>query len=224
MMHGIVIDNTDTMKDLGLIALSDIKIGSPEPKTSYVSVPEADGDLDLTEAISGEVRYGMRQISLTLFAVRDITGTRNGPPDERQLSGVKSALMALAHGKKKKIWLPDDPEHYFLGRITIGEKSNYNSGRFQISATVEPWRFKNEPTERVVSSGGKIIAANEQRRICPVFTVTQGGASIVFKGETYTLTNGENVFSGIRLEPGRNELTFSNVTVPITMSYQEAIL
>ena len=54
--YGVTIGDKHTFKDWGLICTK-IEISDPERKTYYVSIPGRDGDLDLSEALSGEIQY-----------------------------------------------------------------------------------------------------------------------------------------------------------------------
>ena len=66
---GIVFDETHSFRDWGL-KLKKIEIGIPKAKTEYVSVPGMNGDLDLTEAQNGGIKYEMRELKFT-FGVRN---------------------------------------------------------------------------------------------------------------------------------------------------------
>lgn len=59
MINGIRFGKYHSYDDFGLI-LSSVHIPPAAPKTNYVDIPGADGQLDLTEAL-GCVRYQMRE-------------------------------------------------------------------------------------------------------------------------------------------------------------------
>lgn len=61
---GITFDETHSFRDWGL-KLKKIEIGIPKAKTEYVSVPGMNGDLDLTEAQNGGIKYEMRELKFT---------------------------------------------------------------------------------------------------------------------------------------------------------------
>lgn len=225
MMHGVWINDKNTLDDFGLVLLADVSIGSPEPRTKYIEVPEADGDLDFTGVLTGGVvRYGMRTVSFQLFPVHDIIAGTKNPATEEHAAMVRQRLMELVHGQKVKLWLPDDTEHYFFGRMTVGDKGGYNQTTIPVTMTAEPWRYKNLETEVRVTADGSIVLGNETKRVVPVFTATDAVSTVVFGDASHQLTPGTHQFDDIVLEPGQNVLTFSNVGNPVLINYQEAVL
>lgn len=225
MIHGIWINDKNTLDDFGLILLADVSIGAPEPKTKYIPVPEADGEMDFTGALTGGVvRYGMRQISLQLFPAYDIIAGKRRPATEQHAAMIRQRLMEEVHGQKVMLWLPDDGGHYFRGRMTVGEKGGYNNTTIPITMTAEPWRYKNLVTTVRVTEDGAVTLANETRRAVPTFTATDAVATVTFGDASHQLTPGNHQFPDIVLEPGQNVLTFSNVGDPVVVTYQEAVL
>lgn len=222
MLFGILIDDIDTLADYGLILCAEVSIGSPKPRTTYVTIPEADGDLDLTGALTGGVvRYEPRMVSLELFPVYDVVDNRAKPATEAHVTLVRSSLSARTHGKKCKVWLPDDFNHYFYGRVTIGDRGGYNSGKIPVTVVADPYRYKTEITKKTVTASGTQIFTNETMRTVPTFTATDATATVTFKAVSHQLRPGDNTFEDIVLEPGINSVAFSNVNNPIVVTYQE---
>lgn len=224
MMYGVWIDDKNTLDEYGLVLLADLTISEPEPRTDYITVPESDGDLDFTGALTdGIVRYEMRDILFELFPVYDIIAGKRSPADEYHAALVRQKLAEQVHGKRVKLWLPDDPHHYFIGRMIIGDKGGYNNTMIPITMRAEPWRYKNKETTRTVTTSGAISLTNETRRAIPTFKATDAVATVTFGNVSHTLASGNNQFDDIALSPGRNILTFANVGNPIKVTYQEAV-
>lgn len=225
MMHGAWINEQNTLTEYGLALLADLKIGMPEPRTKYVDVPEADGSLDLTGSLTGGVvRYGMRTISLQLFPVRDIIAGTNTPATEEHTALIRQKLAEKVHGQRVKLWLPDDGGHYFIGRMTVGEKGGYNKTTIPVSMTAEPWRYKNDETQIRVTANGEVILSNETKQAIPTFTATDATATVTLGTVSHQLAPGVNQFSDIVLQPGRNKITVSGISNPVVIKYQEAVL
>lgn len=225
MIHGVTIDNRNTLAEFGLCLLADVKIGEPEPKTSYITIPEADGFMDATGWLTGGVvRYEMREISFALWPVYDIIAGTRRTATEYHAAMIRQRIAEFIHGQEHKLWLPDDPAHYFRGRFRIGEKGGYNDVRIPVSMTAEPWRYKNLPTEIRITEDGPVNFSNETRRAVPTFTATLGGTTVTFGSVSHEIEIGENTFPDIILEPGQNILSFSDVSGTITATYQEAVL
>lgn len=131
-MTSVSFDSLDLSHDFGLV-LTGVEIGLPEIKSNYINIPEADGALDLTEALTGEVHYGNREIKLTY----ETTAKRSGKSWAELLSAVSTAL----HGQRKKIAFDDDPEWAYLGRCAIDafETSRVHQ-KMTIVCTCEPYK------------------------------------------------------------------------------------
>ena len=225
MIIGINIDGTDTLDAYGMMLCDDLRIASPEPRLTYIEIPGADGALDLSDALTGGVSYQMREITFSLFAAHDIIAGTRTPATEAHFSEIRRRMYLDLHGKKVKLWTPDDPDHYYLGRIRLGEKAGYNSGMLEVSMEAQPWHYKNSvTTKRVSVNASDILFQNEQMPTQPTFTVATGGARIVYKGRTYNLLAGDNIFPAVILTAGENRISFASVSDPITITWQEASL
>lgn len=106
---GITFDETHSFRDWGL-RLKKIAIGIPKAKTEYVSVPGMNGDLDLSEAQNGGVKYEMRTLKFT-FGARNCSYER--------WSGLLSQIASDLQGISKRIILDTDKGYYYTGRCEI---------------------------------------------------------------------------------------------------------
>lgn len=225
MMHGVFIDGVNTLSEFGLALLADVTIGSPKPKTTYIDIPEADGDLDITAALTGgDVRYEMRTVKFSLFPVHDVISGTRSPATEQHSAMIRQKLAELVHGKSVKLWLPDDGEHYFVGRMSIDDKGGFNKTTIPVTMTAEPWRYKNRETIITVTEDSQVIARNETKRVTPVFETESTAAYVTFGNIRRQLEPGSCYFRDIVLSPGVNALGFEGVTDPVTIRYQEAVL
>lgn len=224
MMYGVWIDNINTLTEYGLALLADVSYGTPAPRFKTVQIPEADGVLDLTEALTGFVRYDTRTVTFRLFSARDMVSGGGTPAPEQDFALIRQKFMNEVHGKRRKLWLPDDPEHYFIGRFNVGAKGAYNSGVIPVTVTADPWRYKNEPTERTFTSAGTYTIQNEKMPARPVFTVNSGSGTVTWGGVAYPLSPGANTFRGIVFGEGGNVVTLAGTMSSVTVRYQEGTL
>lgn len=109
-MKGASFDGVHSYSDLGLI-LTDAEIGLPEVKNASIDIPGADGLLDLTEALDGNVHYGNRELKLTFVTTDAISGT--------DWPGLISKLSAAIHGQRKSIVFDDDTAWAYQGRCYV---------------------------------------------------------------------------------------------------------
>lgn len=134
MLYGVIIDGMDTKEEWGLILLDDLTVESPAPVLNFVSVPGVSGAYDFSD-ILGAVSYQMRNISFTLFKrVNDF-----------QLKEIRDELAEQFHGKHVELVLPDDEEHHYAGRMSIGGVTGYNTGRIAVTMIAEPVVYPEVP-------------------------------------------------------------------------------
>lgn len=194
-------------------------IPDPEPNTNYVKLDGMNGTLDLSESLTGEITYSDRTISATFWTDY---GTRK---DREKLLRTISANL---HGKKVKIVEPDDPEHYFYGRVTIKSKTNVLAyAEFTIEAICEPWRYAIDESVRAVSVKSQVVTDvvihnNGVKTLCPVINVV-GSVSIVYENTNTPLTTGSYKITDIRLRQGSNIIGVSG-NGSVTFTYREANL
>ena len=217
MERYFILDNFNTWYDWRLI-LTAKNITPPEPKTNYVEIDGMSGSLDLSEVLSGEITYKDRTITATFW-------TDNGTRKEREklLRDIRIAL----HGRKIKIIEPDDPEHYFYGRIKIKSEINKLAyAEFSIECICEPWRYSLNDTvrevvvtERVTSV---IINNSGAKTLHPVISV-KGEVVITYNDVNTTLSDGDYKISDLKLRHGFNMIQVSG-TGSVTFTYKEADL
>ena len=218
MERYFILDKLNTWYDLRLIVTAKT-IGDAEPKTNYVKLDGMSGSLDLSEALTGEITYNDRTITATFW-----TDYGNRRDREALLRKVTASL----HGRKIKIVEPDDPNHYFNGRVKIKSKANKLAyAEFTIEATCEPWRYANEESVRRVDVNTStvtdvVINNNGVKTLNPTVTVT-GSVEITYNGAKTVLTDGTYKVADIRLRQGVNIIGVSGVG-SVSFIYREADL
>jgi hypothetical protein len=219
-VRAFIFDKYNTWYDWRL-TLTAKSVAPPEPKTNYVALDGMSGTLDLSEALTAEIAYNDRTVRASFW-------TSEGTFMERiaQLGEINRAL----HGKKVRIVDPDDPDHYFLGRVRITEQTyDQVHAEFTIEAICDPWRYAANETERRVDPAGTevnvVINNNGMKTLCPDITVT-GSVTITFNGQPFALAG--SVFTPYRvklaefkLRQGVTVVTVSG-TGSVVFSYREA--
>lgn len=205
-----------TDKDLNLICES-VSVGSPEVRIYQESVPGMDGVLDMTEHF-GRITYDPRE--LTIRAGKTITDRY------KQDSLVKNAL----HGREMLITISDDPGHYYVGRIEVGEwVKQAGIGHVSIRAMCSPYKLRQQPTSVTASvpeSGTKeLILYNEWMPTVPTITAS-AAVKITWRSRTYAIEANKPYRNlDIELEPGANVLQVAAAAgTTITAEYQEGSL
>lgn len=203
----------------GLFLASGWNLSAAPVRESYLDIPGRDGSLDISEVLSGEPRYGDRELSFDLITLAP----------ESEWESIKQAFDAYCNGQRMTLMLAQDQSHYLRGRIKVGNISR-SLGVASISVTVrcEPWRYKNKETRVVITSPveGDITKTikNERRRVLPTI-VTSGSASITINGITQNVSAGTFKFTDFMLHPGKTPVrVVASQGVTVEIKYQEATL
>lgn len=218
MERFFILGNKNTWYDWRLY-LTAKNIPDAEPKTNYVAIDGMDGTLDLSESLTGEIKYNDRTISASFW-------TDNGSYKDR--NALLRSIVSQLHGKKIKIIEPDDPDHYFYGRVKIKSKKNILPyAELTLEAICEPWRYAiNESVRRVEVNSESVtdvvINNNGVKTLCPTITVT-GAVNVIYNGVKTPLTSGTYKISDVKLYQGVNIISVSG-NGSVTFTYTEADL
>ena len=210
------IDRYNTAYDWGL-TLTAKETPPPEVKTNYVSLDGMSGTLDLTEALTGEPTYNDRTVAASFMCSEGTFYDR--------VHLVHDIITAL-HGKKVQIIEPDDPEHYFLGRVHITPVlGSHAYTELEMEAICEPWRYALNETERMVNVNGStdvVLNNTGVRTLSPTVSVS-GTVTLSFDGFSQELTAGTYKLTDLRLRQGDNVIGVSG-SGTVTFTYREATL
>ena len=213
-----ILDKFNTWYDWNLI-LTAKDVTPPEPKTYLVEIDGADGSLDLSESLSGRVVYKDRKVTADFW-------TDHG--NRRDRERIYREIVRSLHGKKIKLIEPDDPDHYFLGRVNISALSNNVAyATFKLNATCEPWRYSIDESVRRVDITGStrkdvVISNNGVKTLSPDITV-KGSVTLFYDGLETLLTTGSYKVSDLKLRQGVNVIGVSG-SGSVTFTYKEADL
>ena len=143
------------------LQLMGVQIGLPDVKTQTVSVPGADGELDLTDALTGEPVFGNRTIKLKLGFCP------HGPFDFY-------AFAAAVHGQRRKLEL-DGRDGYYIGRCTVGTPdTSLDRTTFDVTIDADPYRF--EPAATSITIPRVLRSANTMLGKTPTLSYAYGGS------------------------------------------------
>ena len=213
-MNTVKFDNKDSYKDLGLLLQTKTR-PKPAPKYNYVSLPARNGDLDLTEAF-GDVIYNNLKYPLEFYLVDKI----------KNWDTKLSELTALLHGKKLKVTFSDDPNYYYVGRVTINELSSDRAvGLLSIDCNFEPYKYKQEETvvEYEVAAGNNYEFINSRMPVVPILELSQA-MIIKFNDTSYSLNAGLQKALGIEFKEGVNVISVQEGTGTLKVTYREGAL
>lgn len=169
MPVGLTINGKHSYSDYGLYIKDVPDKGSPAPQISTINIPGSDGVLDLTEVVTGEVKYGNRIITVRLGAIVN--------EDER--AELISMLMDDIHGRICKIVFDDDLQWYYRGRAEV-EIQEQHSWRIDVVLTfdAEPYKMRTEESNFEFDSGN--IPADTELKLAESEWVGRTNSNFIF--------------------------------------------
>lgn len=218
-MRSVKIGDKDTATDWDLI-LNNIDIEFPQPKTEYINIPLGDGSIDMTEALTGVVNYQNRKgkLSFTLIIGHS--------EREARLAEIASYL----HGRKHKVVLPDDPDHYLMARLSIGGlKREGQVNTFVLNVVADPYRYLNAETKvsgQLSGSPAKLVMTIDHtgRPVLPTLT-NDKEVTLTVGTISQVISAGTSKQTALLIKQGKNVFTFTGVAgTKIDITYQEEVL
>lgn len=205
-----------TANDWGLV-MSEKVIGTPKVKTKTVELADRDGILDFTESLTGVPAYGTRELSFTFEYLDSL----------KAWPEIIDDIRNFLHGQRLKIIEPDDPNYYYIGRVSVGDPSSGLVKVFSVTVTADTWKYpisgETTVTEPVAASK-TIVLPNSWRPVCPTITTT-GAVTFEFGDVNYSIAGaGTFRFPRFRLSYGANVVTIVSGSGEITFTYQEGAI
>ena len=202
--------------DWGLV-MAFKNIGTPKVKDKYIELADRDGDLDFTDALMGVPAYGTRELSFD-FEYLD---------DPKAWTELFTEIRNFLHGRRVKIFEPDDLDYYYLGRASVSDPSGGLVKTFSVSVKADTWKYKvygETVVTEVVTAGKTIYLENDWRPVSPIITTT-GAVTFSFDGVNYSIAGaGDFQFPKLRLAYGSNRITIVSGSGEITFRYQEGAI
>lgn len=207
-MNGVTIGNKHSWRDWNLWLLNKPDIQPPQVKSVLLDIPGADGVLDLTESLTGDVQYGTRKIGIELHLV-DATN---------RWTGIYSKISNYLHGRQMKIIFDEDRGYYWDGRLYVKSwKSSRLHGVIAVEAEVDPYKYEieasNEPwkwdpfnfetgvirnyNEIEVDGATLLKVIGSRRPITPTINCSQSGMGVTVSGSNLFVLPNTKTSSGL---------------------------
>lgn len=216
-MRAIIFNHKHTAEDWGLI-LTSKKRNPPTPKYTKVSVDGRDGEIDLSRALTGEIKYKNTNATYGFLVT-------NGTQAERE--ELVNEIINYIHGQKLNIIEPDDPNYYIVGDCIVDSVvSSKAYSSFNVSVDCEPYRYAIDEINRYISLSSAIsdivITNAGTKTLIPTLKV-DGSVNIVVGSSSIALSSGAYKLTAFKLKPGATTISVSG-SGTLTISYREAIL
>lgn len=216
-LKNVTIGDKHMFNDFGLV-LTTKEITPPEAQTKYVEVPMRDGSIDMSQALSDEVKYKDRSITMKFTF----------PGDRSHWSSKFTEVAEAIHGIRGKIIFDDDPGFVYFGRVFVDEwNTSGKLAEMTVKCTVEPYKYDvvssaddwlwdsfdfdngyiNDLGKMTVDGSLEVVLICRKKRVYPTFVV-EGDVSLIYQGNTYELEAGSHKLYDVILREGENQLTF----------------
>lgn len=205
-----------TLGDLNAYIQRGWSLSSAKPKVRYIDIPEGDGSIDLTGALTGEVSYYDRDFKAVFIF----------PPQARkQWETYRKKFSNAINGQRLSLILPDDPDHYLVGRFTIGAyDDSQDHATLEVTAQCEPWMYKREVThvEVSVATTRTLTLYNEKRPVAVTVT-TDHDVSLSWGSSELSVAAGTYTLPDLKLGQGATTVKITG-TAKVIFEYQEGSL
>ena len=215
MLNDVIFNNEKSAYYDWSIVLTKASIPLPSIKTSSVDIKGANGILDLSEVLTGDVCYSNRDIKLTFSLMEDM-----------DYNSTISNIANYLHGKKVTLKLTNDDEYFYSGRAIISQwEYSPGKGTLVISISADPFKYSVTESNVLINLSNEtksLTLPNKRMRVSPTLVVT-GSVTMTFEGKTYTLQAGKQQLLNFVLSEGNNNVSFSG-TGSVKITYRQGAL
>ena len=211
-MRGIYINGKYT-GDMDLV-MTERNIGTPEAQTYKVDVPGRNGSLDLSEFLTGDIRYSNRTLNFKFIAA----GSR-----EKILAAIDEIM--LFHGQQAEIILDDYLNYFYKGRVSVGINDNGHYAELEMSVDAEPFRTarKKSSFSYTATSSKECLILNNGMSLVPTVTATDT-VTIIRNGQRVSISAGSSYIDAFfKLQHGVNRFTIEG-NAAVTFEFTEVFI
>lgn len=205
---GIKINNKHSYDDYGLI-LSSKTISPPSVKSITVDITGGHGVIDMTEAF-GEPKFKNRKLTFTFNRVFNT---------KAEFMTWWSNWMDELEGQKVNIVLDEDPDFFFVGRISSSYSNKKNIFTFKVTVDCEPFKYKKNVTSVRQTGSGTVVLNNLRKKVVPRIT-TSAETRLEFNNKQFNLSAGVWTIPELELSKGINSVVVTT-TGTVEFKYQE---
>lgn len=228
-MRGVKFNNIHTFEKWGLI-LTATNIGFPEPKKENVNIPGADGELNFSKSLTGDMKYKNRTITFTFVTTKKYNLWKS----------LISDISNYLHGQDfERIILDEDQNFYYKGTAEVNQfKSDKSIGTIVIECNVEPYKYDltssnedwlwdpfdfetgiiNETNNLQVDGELEVVIYGRRKRVVPKFTC-ENPIKLIFNEQEYNLSSGMSYSPDIEICEGENIFKFIGNGI-VTIEYR----
>lgn len=209
-----------TYRDYGLFPKSKMSVQPPDVRETYIDIAGRDGELDLSEVLTGYPTYGSRDAKFEFTVI-----------DRSRWDHVYSRLMNEIHGRKMYVIIDEDSKYYYTGRVKVNSfKSKKNTAtivvdgyldpyKVSLAATSEQWLWDpfnfetdiaRDYSDLIVDSSSTYTIIGSRMPVNPQFKASASGMTVNIDGNSYNLSTSYSTPTGFPvLRDKEYQMTFS---------------
>lgn len=216
-MKGVSFGGKHSYDDFGLI-LTSKSIGIPKAKREEVEIEGMDGKIDLTYAITDDIKFENRDLQFTFTVIGH----------QSNFFSALSQLSNYLHGKTMQVIIDDDAGYYYTGACSINKfQTDKRTATIVVDVDADPYKMMvtgvGDPwtsdtfsfadgyiyiSEITVTDTAEVNLYNGRRVVSPWFTCS-AEMTATYNDTTVTIpANVETQVLDFRLQEGDNYVTF----------------
>lgn len=217
MLNDVIFnDEISALGDWNIVLVDGgVDIPLPTPKIITIDIKGADGNIDLTEVLTGHTQFEKRVIKLT-FSMMDTS----------EYHALISKISNYLHGKTVKFTLTHDADWYYVGRASVEKWSCVKrTGTVVLRIECDPYKYATKETVVSVNVNNDtltFVLPNSRKIVCPTLKVT-GTPTLVIDGVEYPLTSDITQHLNFILKEGNNIIQVKG-NGALTITYRQGCL
>ena len=195
----IYVDDTPLCETFNMI-MTDYVDTPPAPKTMQVTIPGADGALDLSEWFAHRPLFGKRTIEFTCYP--------NAALDWIEIEQSLTKLRNFLHGRAYDFKLSWDEGYTYHGRFEVDTQKMFMQGvALKVKVICEPYKSKGIVEYLLNGELGKSYVVDGPAHDALAVITTQANAIVNINGTSFFLSPGVWSSDAARLHNGKNTIT-----------------
>lgn len=183
--NSCIINGKHTYYDYGMYVINVEAVQPPEVRTNYIEIPGRNGNIDLTDMLTGYPVYGDREITL------DLNVKKRNECEWRQLLNI---FLRDTHGKKLKVIFDREPDWYYVGRGNVSDvERGHAVGKLTLTITAEPYKYSiNDklPLLTVSGSASQLVKGSDMPTVATF--ICSEPMTLTVNNAEYQLQKGTN--------------------------------
>lgn len=194
----IYVGDTPLCETFGVV-ITDYVDTPPEPKTMQVTIPGADGVLDLSEWFAHRPLFGKRTIEFTCYP--------NAALDWVEIEQSLTKLRNFLHGRAYDFKLSWDEGYTYHGRFEVDTQKMFMQGMaLKVKVACEPYKSKGIVEYLLNGELGKSYVVDGPAHDALAVITTQSNAIVNINGTSFFLSPGVWSSDAARLHNGKNTI------------------